>query len=99
MEIALLRDARRALHDGQPSSALSLLAEHERRFPHGALAEDCAAQRVFALCALGDVSQARAEGIRFLAAHAQSPYADAVGGSCGSARAPGSPTGAAPGEN
>jgi hypothetical protein len=97
-EIALLRDARRALRDGQPSSALALLEEHGRRFPNGALAEDRAAARVFALCALGDVPRARAEGVLFLAAHARSPYADAVGGSCGSPPAPGSPAGTAAGE-
>jgi outer membrane protein assembly factor BamD (BamD/ComL family) len=93
MEIALLRDARRALRDGQPSGALALLDEHARRFPSGALAEDRAAERVFALCAQGEVAQARAEGIRFLTAHPRSPYADAVRGSCGAPRAPGGATG------
>jgi hypothetical protein len=86
LEIALLRDARHALRGGQPAEALALLDEHARRFPSGALAEDRAAERVFALCALGDVAQARAEGVRFLATHARSPYADAVRGSCGSPR-------------
>jgi hypothetical protein len=82
-EVALLRDARQALRDGRAARALALLDEHARRFPHGVLAEDCAAERVFALCALGSVDQARAEGLRFLASHGLSPHADAVRTSCG----------------
>jgi hypothetical protein len=82
-EVALLREARQALRDGRAARALALLDEHTRRFPHGVLAEDCAAERVFALCALGSVDQARAEGLRFLASHGLSPHADAVRASCG----------------
>jgi hypothetical protein len=82
-EVAMLRDARQALRDGRAARALALLDEHARRFPHGVLAEDCAAERVFALCALGSVDQARAEGLRFLASHGLSPHADAVRASCG----------------
>jgi hypothetical protein len=82
-EVAILREARQALREGRATRALSLLDEHGRRFPRGVLAEDCAAERVFALCALGNVEQARAEGVRFLAGHALSPHADAVRASCG----------------
>jgi hypothetical protein len=82
-EVAMLREARQALRDGRAARALALLDEHTRRFPHGVLAEDCAAERVFALCALGSVDQARAEGLRFLASHGLSPHADAVRTSCG----------------
>jgi hypothetical protein len=82
-EVAMLREARQALREGRAARALALLDEHARRFPHGVLAEDCAAERVFALCALGSVDQARAEGLRFLAGHALSPHADAVRASCG----------------
>jgi hypothetical protein len=38
---------------------------------------------VFALCALGSIDQARAEGLHFLASHGLSPHADAVRASCG----------------
>ena len=82
-EVAILREARQALRDGRAARALALLDEHGRRFPQGVLAEDCAAERVFALCAVGRVGQARAEGLRFLASHALSPHADAVRASCG----------------
>jgi hypothetical protein len=71
-----------------------LLDEHARLYPNGALAEDRAAERVFALCALGDVDQARAEAARFLASHSLSPYASAVQSSCGQPN-PASPPGAA----
>jgi len=84
-EIALLRDARAALRGGDAARSLSLLDEHDRRFPGGALAEDCAAERVYALCALGDVAGARSAASRFLADHPYSPHAASVRASCGSA--------------
>ncbi len=86
VEIALLREARQALREGRAAPALGRLDEYARRFPRGVLAEDCDAERVFALCALGKVEQARAEALRFLASHGQSPHADAVRFSCGLGR-------------
>jgi outer membrane protein assembly factor BamD (BamD/ComL family) len=83
-EIALLRDARSALQSGNPSRTLQLLDTHDRLYPSGALAEDCAAERVYAYCAMGDPTQARALAERFLAAHPGSPHAASVRTSCGS---------------
>jgi hypothetical protein len=82
-EIALVRDARAALRSGDASQALALLDDHDRRFPGGALSEDCAAARIYALCALGRTDQARALASRFLSEHPLSPHAASVRNSCG----------------
>jgi len=84
-EIALVRDARSALRAGDASHSLAILDEHDRRFPGGALSEDCAAERIYALCALGRVDEARLLATRFLADHPVSPHAASVRASCGSA--------------
>jgi outer membrane protein assembly factor BamD (BamD/ComL family) len=81
-EIALVRDARAALRGGDAARSLALLDEHDRRFPGGALAEDCAAERVYALCALGDSAGARSAAARFLSDHPYSPHAASVRASC-----------------
>jgi|HubBroStandDraft_1064217.scaffolds.fasta_scaffold131069_2 hypothetical protein len=82
-EIALLRDVRSALHAGDAASALSLLDQHDHLYPAGALGEDAAAERIYALCALGRASQAGALADRFLATHRSSPHAASVRASCG----------------
>jgi len=81
--VALLRGARAALRGGDARRALALLDEHDSRFAGGALAEECAAERVQVLCALGRVEEARALSSRFVAAHPASPHAAAVRASCG----------------
>jgi hypothetical protein len=82
-EIALVRDARAALRGGDAARSVALLDEHDRRFPGGALAEDCAAERIYALCAMGNVDGARSAAARFLADHPYSPHAASVRASCG----------------
>jgi hypothetical protein len=84
-EIALLRDARGALRKGDAVAALAILDMHDRRFPAGALGEDCSAERIYALCALGRVDEVRALAERFVAAHPVSPHAAMVRASCSSA--------------
>lgn len=59
-EAALLQRAERALSGNEPNAALAALAEHERRFPAGALREERRAAKVLALCTLGRVAEARA---------------------------------------
>jgi len=83
VEIALVRDARAALRGGDAPRALALLDEHTRRFPRGALAEDCDAERIHALCALGRSPEARTLATRFLTAHPASPHAPSIRASCG----------------
>jgi hypothetical protein len=83
-EIALLRDAHAALRGGDAPHALALLDAHDHLYPMGALSEDTAAERIYALCALGRVAEARELAERFIAAHPASPHASAVRASCGS---------------
>jgi outer membrane protein assembly factor BamD (BamD/ComL family) len=82
VELALMRRAHAALNDGDAEEALAALDEHARNFPSGALAEDRAAQRVLALCALGQTDLAREEGERFIADYSRSPHVAVVRGSC-----------------
>ena len=82
-ETRILRDAHLALQNGDAARALALLGDHARAFPNGVLAEERAVERVFALCKLGLVPEARAEAVRFLAANPESPLAKSVGASCG----------------
>jgi hypothetical protein len=60
-EVALLSRAETELHAGRPAKALLALAEHQRKFPRGALAEERTAARIQALCALGRSDEANAQ--------------------------------------
>jgi hypothetical protein len=58
------------------------LDEHASRFPAGVLEPEREAERVFALCDVGRVADARREGARFLAATPSGPLAARVAASC-----------------
>jgi hypothetical protein len=60
-EVALLARAESAIHNGNPSVALQVLNEHERRFRNGQLTEERIAARIQALCALGRATEADAQ--------------------------------------
>jgi len=60
-EVALLSRAETELRAGRPAKALLALAEHQRKFPRGALAEERTAARIQALCALGRNEEANAQ--------------------------------------
>ena len=60
-EVALLSKATSALHSGRAQEALAKLAEHQRRFPGGALSQQRRAARAQALYQLGRKSEARSE--------------------------------------
>ena len=60
-EVALLSKATSALHSGRAQEALATLAEHQRRFPRGALGLQRRAARAQALCQLGRKAEARTE--------------------------------------
>lgn len=81
-EVRLLREAQRSLKGGQPGAALTVLAEHERRFPKGQLALERSAVRIAALCALGRTAEAKQRGAAFLARHGGSAIAEQVRASC-----------------
>jgi hypothetical protein len=81
-ETRLVRDAHAALARGDAGRALALLDEHARRFPSGMLAEERAAERVFALCRLGRKADAGAEARAFARNFAGSPLARRVESAC-----------------
>lgn len=58
-EVALVRAAQTALRNGAPSDALTSLSAHASRFPTGALRQERMTLQVLALCALGDMVEAR----------------------------------------
>lgn len=82
-ETRLVRDADAALRGGDAARALTLLDEHARLFPSGVLAEERAAERVLALCALGRTGEARTAAATFLRDRPLSPLATRVRSSCG----------------
>ncbi len=72
-EADLLVRARAAV-GGDPARALSLVKEHERRFPGGALVQEREVIAVSALVGLGRMSEARPRAARFLEQHPSSVY-------------------------
>jgi hypothetical protein len=90
-EVSLLRAARAALDGGHAEQAIALLQRHAMLWPRGVLAEERLATQVFAMCALGRVTEAgtKARELEDLAPH--SPHLARVRTSCA-----GSPAAAAP---
>jgi len=60
-EVLLLSRAETELHAGRPAKALVALAEHQRKFPRGSLAEERTAAKIQALCALGRNEEANTQ--------------------------------------
>jgi hypothetical protein len=87
-ETRILREANAALQAGDAPRALALLDSHARTFPNGALGEERNAQRIFALCKLGRVAEARAEAVRFSRYSPDSPMAKNIAASCAGDSAP-----------
>lgn len=81
-ETRVLEAAQRELASGRPRSALSLLDEHAKRFPSGALGEERTAARVLSLCALGRTEEARRTATAFLEGSPRSPLIPRLRGSC-----------------
>lgn len=77
LEIAQLAKARRLLAS-DPSAALALAEQGQRRFPEGLFSEERAAIALFALHRLGRVDQVRARAERFLARHPNGPFSARV---------------------
>ncbi|MEI9938677.1 MAG: hypothetical protein WDO69_15775 [Pseudomonadota bacterium] len=82
-EVALLSRAETDLHAGRPAKALRVLAEHQRRFPRGALAEERTAARIQALCALGRNDEANAQLTQLLHISPNSAHAARARQACG----------------
>ncbi len=81
-ELALLKAAQRDLNAANATASLALLDDHARRYPDGALKAERLAARVFALCQLGRVDQARAAALEFMNAAGDSPLVPRVLASC-----------------
>jgi hypothetical protein len=81
-ETGMMERARRELAAGQASLALLSLEEHARRFPSAALGEEREALRVFALCALGRVEDAKRSAAAFVGASPRSPLIPRLRSSC-----------------
>jgi hypothetical protein len=87
-ETTLIARAQAATNRGDSGEALKLLEQYDRQFAHGALVEERAAARVFALCSSGQREAARAEVARFLARWPRSPQVARVRGACRGAEDP-----------
>ena len=81
-EVELLARARAALGRGEASKALSLLEQHAKQFPRGALGPERDVSRIMALCALGRVEQARDHATAFMRRHPRSALAERVRRTC-----------------
>jgi hypothetical protein len=81
-EVALLREAQASVRAGNAVVALRKLDEFAAKYPDGVLRKERSAARVLALCAAGNVAEARAEALRFLREAPQSPVAGRVRASC-----------------
>lgn len=84
-EVAILSRAGAELRAGRPEAALALVADHQRRFPSGMLAQERVAARAQALCALGRGRDASAELKRLARMSPNSPLEARARKVCGSA--------------
>jgi len=83
-EVAMLSQASADLHAGRPAAALTILDEHQRKFPHGGLVQERTSARIQALCALGRMTDAQAELARLARTSPNSPHLARARKACGS---------------
>ncbi len=76
-EVESLTHVRERLRAGAPGEALTLLAVHSRKFPHGLLGEEARVLRIQALAGT-DPAKARSEAAAFLREFPRSPYRASV---------------------
>lgn len=77
-EVRLMDAARQALSSGGAARARTLIAEHRRRFPRGALTTDIAYLEIEALHAQGRTVELRRLGAAFLARYPRDTHASRV---------------------
>jgi hypothetical protein len=78
----LLRSARAAIDRGDAASALRLLDQYRAQHPKGTLRQEELANRVLALCALGNKAAARTAAAELERQAPDSPHLARVRGSC-----------------
>ena len=81
-ETRLLDRARKAVADGRPDEALTILREAQSRFPQGVLGQERAALRVVALCDAGRLDAGRDAAASFVKAHPRSALRARVESAC-----------------
>jgi hypothetical protein len=81
-EAQLLGLAHQKISQGQPAAALSVLTEHQRRFPRGTLALERQAAFAVAHCLNGETSRGRAEAERFRRKYPTSPMVKRLVSAC-----------------
>ncbi|HEX3777931.1 MAG TPA: outer membrane protein assembly factor BamD [Polyangiaceae bacterium] len=74
-EVAAIKSAKSALAAGNAADSLQKLDAYRKNFPHGRLTQEASVVRIEALLKSGNQVAANAAADRFLAAHADSPYA------------------------
>lgn len=82
VEAAGLREVQQAMSQGQAARALRLIAEQDKRFGGGALAQERAAASIFALCSLGRSAEARTRAVTFETRWPRSPLISRVRRAC-----------------
>jgi hypothetical protein len=90
IEVRALRNAERALRDGNPGLALAFLQELDRRVPNGQLVEERDAAGTLARCARGDHPFGVNLAVEFTERHPGSVYLGRVEQSCGQTDSPAS---------
>jgi hypothetical protein len=87
-EVEVLSRAGAELHAGRAEAALAAFDEHQRTFPSAVLAQERLAGRVRALCALGQLTEARIELQRLARTSPNSPHEARARKSCGFGETP-----------
>jgi hypothetical protein len=82
IEVRALRNAERALRDGNPGLALAFLQELDRQVPNGQLAEERDAAGTLARCARGDHPFGVNQAAEFTERHPGSVYRSRVEQAC-----------------
>ncbi len=77
-EVAAIKSAKSQLAAGNAAQSLHELDAYRAHFPHGRLTQEASVVRIEALLKSGNQAAASAAADRFLAAHADSPYAARV---------------------
>jgi hypothetical protein len=81
-EIAILKEAQRAIQAGETGRAVELLDTHARKFAGGSLKEERLAARAIALCDAGRTAEARRAVAQFFAEVRVSPLEARVRAAC-----------------
>jgi outer membrane protein assembly factor BamD (BamD/ComL family) len=81
-EAQLLGTAQQRISQGDARGALSVLAEHQKQFPRGALSLERQATVAIAHCLSGQTSKGRGEAERFRRKHPNSPMVKRLESAC-----------------